>query len=183
MNLFELKILDFIKEHLSCGFLDFLMPLITKLGDAGIFWIAVAVVLLITKKYRKVGAMMGVALVLGLIFGNGVLKNVVGRIRPYDLNENMKDMLLIEALSDKSFPSGHTLASFESAVVLLINDKRLGIPAIVLAALIAFSRLYLYVHYPTDVLASIILGTAFAFLACYIVNKAIKFHLEKKLSK
>ena len=183
MNLFELKILDFIKEHLSCGFLDFLMPLITKLGDAGIFWIAVAVVLLVTKKYRKVGAMIGVALVLGLIFGNGVLKNVVGRIRPYDLNENMKDMLLIEALSDKSFPSGHTLASFESAVVLLINDKRLGIPAIVLAALIAFSRLYLYVHYPTDVLASIILGTAFAFLACYIVNKAIKFHLEKKLSK
>ena len=183
MNLFELKILDFIKEHLSCGFLDFLMPLITKLGDAGIFWIAVAVVLLVTKKYRKVGAMIGVALVLGLIFGNGVLKNVVGRIRPYDLNENMKDMLLIEALSDKSFPSGHTLASFESAVVLLINDKRLGIPAIVLASLIAFSRLYLYVHYPTDVLASIILGTAFAFLACYIVNKAIKFHLEKKLSK
>lgn len=183
MNLFELKILDFIKEHLSCGFLDFLMPLITKLGDAGIFWIAVAAILLITKKYRKVGAMMGVALVLGLIFGNGVLKNVVGRIRPYDLNENMKDMLLIEALSDKSFPSGHTLASFESAVVLLINDKRLGIPAIVLAALIAFSRLYLYVHYPTDVLASIILGTAFAFLACYIVNKAINFHSEKKLSK
>ena len=183
MNLFELKILDFIKEHLSCDFLDFLMPIITKLGDGGVFWISVAVVLLITKKYRKVGAMMGVALVLGLIFGNGVLKNVVGRIRPYDLNENMKDMLLIEALSDKSFPSGHTLASFESAVVLLINDKRLGIPAIVLASLIAFSRLYLYVHYPTDVLASIILGTAFAFLACYIVNKAIKFHLEKKLSK
>lgn len=183
MNLFELKILDFIKEHLSCDFLDFLMPIITKLGDGGVFWISVAVVLLITKKYRKVGAMMGVALVLGLIFGNGVLKNVVGRIRPYDLNENMKDMLLIEALSDKSFPSGHTLASFESAVVLLINDKRLGIPAIVLASLIAFSRLYLYVHYPTDVLASIILGTAFAFLACYIVNKAINFHLEKKLSK
>lgn len=183
MNLFELKILDFLKEHLTCGFLDFLMPLITKLGDGGIFWIIVALILLITKKYRKVGAMMGVALVLGLIFGNGILKNVVGRIRPYDLNPEIKDMLLIEALSDKSFPSGHTLASFESAVVLLINDKRLGIPAIVLASLIAFSRLYLYVHYPTDVLASIILGTAFAFLAKYIVEKAIKIYSQKRLSK
>ena len=173
MNLFELKILDFIKEQLSCGFLDFLMPLITKLGDAGIFWIAVAVILLITKKYRKVGAMMGVALILGLIFGNGVLKNVVGRIRPYDLNEGMKDTLLIEALSDKSFPSGHTLASFEGAVVLLINDKRLGIPAIVIASLIAFSRLYLYVHFPSDVIAGLVIGIACGHISDKIINSRL----------
>ena len=178
MNLFELKILDFIREHLTCGFLDFLMPLITKLGDAGIFWIAVAIVLLITKKYRKVGAMMGVALVLGLIFGNGVLKNVVGRIRPYDLNEGMKEMLLIEALSDKSFPSGHTLACFEGATSVFLYHRKWGLAALALAFTVMLSRLFLLVHYPTDLLAGALLGSLFAFLASLLVK-----YLWKRFAK
>ena len=182
MNALELKILDFIQENLRCSFLDKVLPVITKLGDAGIFWIIVAIVLLFFKKTRKTGIMAGVALILGLVIGNLTLKPLVARIRPYDM-PGVEMELLIERLSDKSFPSGHTLASFEAATVLLINDKRFGIPAIVLASVIAFSRLYLYVHYPTDVLAGIVLGVAIAFASCFIVNKIQKIYCEKRLSK
>lgn len=182
MNEFELKVLDFIQEHLRCSFLDKVLPIITKLGDAGIFWIIVAIVLLLFKKTRKMGIMTGLALLLGLIIGNLTLKPLVARTRPYDM-PSVDIKLLIERLSDKSFPSGHTLASFEAATVLLINDKRLGIPAIVLASVIAFSRLYLYVHYPTDVLGGIVLGILIAFASCFIVNKVQKIYSERRLSK
>lgn len=182
MNEFELNILDFIQEHLRCGFLDKVLPVITKLGDAGIFWIIVAIVLIIFKKTRKMGIMTGLALLLGLLIGNLTLKPLIARVRPYDMPGVNID-LLVERLSDKSFPSGHTLASFEAAVVLLINDKRFGIPAIVLATVIALSRLYLYVHYPTDVLAGIVLGVLIAFASCFIVNKVQKLYSEKRLSK
>ena len=174
MNLFELSILDFIKETFTCKALDVFMPFITKFGDHGIFWIALSVFFLIFKKTRKMGLTMGIALLLGYLTGNIFLKNVVARIRPYDLNESVT--LLVNRLSDFSFPSGHTLASFEAATAMTFYSKRLGIPALVLATLIALSRLYLYVHYPTDVLAGAALGIAIAFFAFFIVKKAeIKF--------
>ena len=182
MNEFELKILDFIQETFRCAFLDWFMPLVTKLGDAGIFWIIVAVILLITKKYRKVGAMMGVALIMGLLVVNCGIKPLVDRVRPYDMPGVNID-LLVDRLHDGSFPSGHTVACFEASVVLMLNDKRLGIPALVIAVLVSLSRLYLYVHYPTDVLTSVVLGTAFAFLAVKIVNKTVESYQNRKLSK
>lgn len=172
MNEFELKILDFIRENLTCPFLDAVMPVITKFGDKGIFWIASAIILMCFKKTRKTGFSVGTALIIGFIIGNLILKNVIGRIRPYDLNSGIE--ILINALSDYSFPSGHTLASFEAATAMLIRDKRLGIPAMILAVLIAFSRLYLYVHYPTDVLAGIILGILIAIFSCKIIDKLYK---------
>ena len=172
MNEFELKILDFIRENLTCPFLDAIMPVITKFGDGGIFWIASAIVLICFKKTRKTGFSVGTALIIGFIIGNLILKNVVGRIRPYDLNSGIE--ILINALSDYSFPSGHTLASFEAATAMLIGDKKLGIPAMILAVLIAFSRLYLYVHYPTDVLAGIILGILIAIFSCKLIDKLYK---------
>lgn len=177
MNNFELGILDFIQQYWGSAFLDFLMPIITALGDGGIFWIALAVILLFFKKTRKTGFTIGAALLIGFIVGNLFLKNVVGRIRPYDLNPNIT--LLVDKLHDYSFPSGHTLASFEAATAIYLRNKKFGIAALILAFLIAFSRLYLYVHYPTDVLASIILGTAIAFLSYFIINKLY----EKKTIK
>ena len=171
---FDLPILDWIAEHLYCAFLDFLMPIITLFGDAGIFWIAVAVVLLLIPKYRKIGWTMGVALMIGLLLCNVTLKPLVARIRPYDYkleHFGTTIQLLVGAQHDFSFPSGHTIASFEAATALLIYNKKMGIPAMILAVLIAFSRLYLYVHYPTDVLVSMVLGTAIAFLACWLVKK------------
>ena len=168
LSLFELNILDFIQNHFRCGFSDVFFSTITKLADSGIFWILLAVVFLFFKKTRKTGLMMGVALLMGLIVGNLTLKPLIGRIRPYDLNPEV--VLLIDKLHDFSFPSGHTLSSFEGATVLMLRDKRFGIPALILASIIALSRMYLYVHYPTDVLAGIILGVTFGCLAVMIVN-------------
>ena len=165
----DFALLDLIADNLRCGFLDLIMPIITFLGDGGWFWIACAVIMLFFKKTRKTGLMMGLALICGLVLCNLTLKPLVARIRPYDLRpiENM----LTEPMHDFSFPSGHTIASFEAAIVLLIRDKRFGIPATVLASVITFSRLYLYVHYPTDVLASVILGSLLAVFSVWAVNK------------
>lgn len=178
---FDLPILEWIQAHLANGFLDFIMPIITIFGDAGIFWIACAAVMLIFPKTRKTGLAMGVALVMGLLVCNICLKPLVARMRPlvYEvevLGKSAADLLhsgqlLVGKPSDFSFPSGHTIASFEAAGVLMLNNKKLGIPALVLAILIAFSRMYLFVHYPTDVLVSVVLGTLFAILANFLVNK------------
>lgn len=174
---FDLPILDWIQEHLQCTFLDKTMPIVTLFGDGGVFWIGIAVLLLFFPKYRKTGFSMGMALVLGLVVCNITLKPLVARIRPYDfqLQEFGREIsLLISAQHDFSFPSGHTIASFEACTVLLLHDKRMGIPATVLAILIAFSRLYLYVHYPTDVLVSLVLGIAFGLLGSFLVNLIYK---------
>ena len=182
---FDLPILEWIQAHLQCGVLDFLMPIITLFGEGGIFWIAWAVVLLFIPKYRKVGWSMGVALILGVLVCNVTLKPLIARPRPYDFQFKQfgkEIQLLIAAQHDFSFPSGHTIASFEASTVLLIHDKRMGIPAVILAVLVTFSRLYLYVHYPTDVIFSFFAGIGFAFLGTFIVRK-IYDHLPAPKSK
>ena len=164
---FDLPILDWIQANLQSGFMDKFMPFITMFGDAGIFWMVCAALLLFFPKTRKTGLGMAIAMVIGLLVCNVTLKPLVARIRPYDLQLQefgITIQLLGERMHDFSFPSGHTIASFEAAVVLLKNSKKMGIPAMILAVLIAFSRLYLYVHYPTDVIASVILGTLFALI-------------------
>ncbi len=181
---FDLPILDWIAANLWCPVLDAVMPVITLLGDAGIFWIALAALFLFFPKYRKTGLSMGAALIMGLVVCNMILKPAVGRIRPYDyqLDVFQKTIpLLIERQHDFSFPSGHTIASFEASVAIAIRHKKLGIAAVILAVLIAFSRMYLYVHYPTDVIASVILGTAFAFLGTFLVNKGYAAWEQRKL--
>ena len=180
---FDLPILDWIAANLWCPVLDVAMPIITLLGDAGIFWIAVSVLFMISKKYRKTGIGMMLALLMGLLVCNIWLKPTVARMRPYDFQMEyfLKEIpLLAGAMHDFSFPSGHTIASFEAAVVIFLNNKKLGIAAMILACLIAFSRLYLYVHYPTDVICSVILGTAFAFLGNFLAGK-IMGKLPEKL--
>ena len=179
---FDLPILDWIAANLWCPFLDVLMPVITLFGDAGIFWIALAVLFIITKKYRKTGIGMMLALMMGLLLCNVWLKPTIARIRPYDfqLEYFSKEIqLLAGGMHDFSFPSGHTIASFEAAVVIVLNNKKLGIPAMILAVLIAFSRLYLYLHYPTDVIFSVILGSALAFLGNYLAQKVMDKLPEK----
>ena len=179
---FDLPILDWIQENLKNAFLDVVMPIITMFGDGGIFWIACAVILLCIPKTRKTGLGMGFALIMGLIVCNVTLKPLVGRIRPYDFQEQLGAVipLLTERMHDYSFPSGHTIASFEAATVLLINNKKLGIPAMILAVLIAFSRLYLYVHYPTDVIFSVFAGILFAFLGNWLAGKVMARFPGKK---
>ncbi|HBK03401.1 MAG TPA: phosphatase PAP2 family protein [Clostridiales bacterium] len=178
---FDLPVLNWIHANLRCPLLDKLMPIITLFGEGGVFWIAWAVILLIIPKTRKIGISMLFALTLGLLVCNVTLKPLIARIRPYELQEQMGVAveLLIARLEDFSFPSGHTIASFEAAVVLLKYSKKMGIPALIIAIAVSFSRLYLHVHYPSDVLASIVLGTAFAFLGCALAN-LIKLPSTKK---
>ena len=176
---FDLPILDWIQANLQSGFMDKFMPFITVFGDAGIFWMIWAAVLVIFPKTRKIGLGMAFAMVMGLIVCNITLKPLVARIRPYDLQAELgvAIKLLCEAQHDFSFPSGHTIASFEAAVVLVKYSKKMGIPAMILAVLISFSRMYLYVHYPTDVIVSVILGTLFA-----LIGDAIAAKVAPKLS-
>ena len=196
---FDFPILEFIRNYLTCDFLDKAMPYITLFGEWGAFWIAIAVIMLCFRSTRKTGWSIGAALVLGLIICNVILKNLIGRDRPfffytvermaaYDLPQ-LKNWVpvtegdikwLVASDLHKSFPSGHTIACFEASTVLLIKDKRMGIPAAIIAFLVAFSRLYLYVHYPTDVIFSIFAGTAFAFLGNYLAGKIMKRLPAKK---
>jgi undecaprenyl-diphosphatase len=177
---FDLPILDWIADNLWCPVLDAVMPVITLLGDAGIFWIAIAVALLFFKKTRRVGVGMGIALLAGLVLCNLTLKPLCQRPRPYDYQLDVFGRLiplLIERQHDFAFPSGHTIASFEAAGVIWLNHKKWGIAALTLACLIAFSRLYLYVHYPTDVLFSVVLGTGLALLGNWLAHRIPDRHL------
>ena len=153
---FDLSILDFIQSHMKCEFLDKVLPTITHLGDAGIFWILLGLVFLVSIKTRRMGLQVFASLILGFILGNLILKNVVARERPYTINTNI--VLLIKEQLDYSFPSGHTLASFNAAITIFFYHKKWGIAALALASVIAFSRMYLYVHFPTDILAGILLA-------------------------
>ena len=181
---FDLPILDWIQANLANPILDKAMPYITMLGDAGIFWMVVAALLAFTKKYRKIGFGMAFAMAMGLLVCNIILKPLVGRIRPYDFQEELgiTIKLLIDKQHDFSFPSGHTIASFEACTVMMLGSRKLGIPATLLAILIAFSRLYLYIHYPTDVIASVILGTLFGVLG-YLLSHKLSFSMKGKFLK
>ena len=150
------SILHWIQNMLVCPFWDFLMPKITMLGDNGVIWLLAAGGLLCTKKYRKQGILLIAGLAVGVLVGNVCLKHLIARPRPCWLDESVR--LLIANPTDCSFPSGHTLSSVIGATILTKTDRRFGYAAIPLAAIIAFSRLYLYVHFPSDVLAAAVLG-------------------------
>ena len=153
---FEFAILDWIQANLRNPIMDLLMPAITTLGNSGLIWIILAGILILMPKYRKVGVAVMAGLVLEVICCNLVLKPLVARVRPCDVNTAVQ--LLVVRPDDFSFPSGHTGASFAAVAALCTSRNRLWMPSLLLAALIAFSRLYLYVHYPTDILAGALLG-------------------------
>jgi undecaprenyl-diphosphatase len=162
VGFFDFSILNYIHDNFQCGFLDTLMPVVSELGNAGLIWIVIAGAFLIGRKNRMAGVAMLCALVLDLFVCNIVLKPLVARIRPFDVNTAVQ--LLIARPTDYSFPSGHTTAAFAATSALYFSRRRLWIPALALAALIAFSRLYLYVHYPTDILAGIVVGIGVGYL-------------------
>ena len=151
------NILLFIQEHIRQPWMDGFWKAVTHLGDAGLFWIGLAVVLLIFKKTRKAGFAALFALGIGALITNVAVKNIVARVRPYEVLPEL--VRIIEKQHDFSFPSGHTCASFAAACALYhALPRRWGIPCLVLAALISFSRLYVGVHYPSDVLAGALIG-------------------------
>lgn len=146
--------------------LDKVMVVISSLGNAGIVWIVICVVFLLLKKYRKDGVLMLSSLLLDLVICNFILKGMVARQRPCWLNETVE--LLVESPVDYSFPSGHTMASFAVAPIIYHMNKKWGIAAYILSALIGFSRMYLYVHFPTDVLGGVIFGLGIAAFVLFV---------------
>lgn len=163
-----MAILDFVQTYLRCDFLDMAMPIITWLGNGGILWIICSLLLTAYPRTRRVGIAMAVSLVLEVLCCNVVLKPFVARVRPCDVNTTVR--LLIPHPEGFSFPSGHTGASFAAAAALFFGKTRMGVPAFIMAALIGFSRIYLYVHYPTDVLAGALLGIMLGWLGNVLVK-------------
>ncbi len=180
MNLFEIGILDKI-QTLRTGFGDVFFPLVTKLGDGGIFWILLTLAMLIVPRTRKLGLTCAVALLIDVALCNGLIKNLVARTRPYVVNPDA--VLLIPKPGEYSFPSGHSAASFSFVGALAFSRCRWWIPAGAVALIVALSRLYLYVHYPTDVLCGALFGLLFGFLAVQIVKKAEDLIKRKRENK
>lgn len=165
---FEFGILNRLHDWLSCDFMDALMTGISSLGNVGAVWIVIAIVMVSLKKYRKSGFVFAAALILGLVFGNLIMKNIISRPRPCELFEGVE--MLITPPTDPSFPSGHTLAAFISAFVLFDVKKIFGVIALISASLMALSRMYLFVHFPTDILG----GIALAFVIYLIVRRFLR---------
>ena len=163
----------FLQDSIRNPILNRIMIFITSLGNGGMIWIAATLLLLIPKKTRKVGIMSGAALLLSLLINNNLIKNIVQRPRPFVTFTDLQ--IIIPTPSEFSFPSGHTSSSFAAAAVFYRHlPKRLGIPSVVLAGLIGFSRLYVGVHYPTDVIAGVVMGILLSYLAEFIINLFLK---------
>ena len=152
-------------QSIRTPFLDKLMAFLSTLGNAGALWIVIGVVLCI------------LAELLSFIVGNLIIKNMVDRLRPCQIDETVS--LIVKIPFDSSFPSGHTLNGITAAVTLMLIDKRMGIPAIVLAVLIAFSRMYNFMHFPTDVLAGALLGVVSAVFMNFLFKRAGKSEMTK----
>ena len=155
--IYKILVIYSIQNNLRCAPLTPVMKLLSTIGNAGIFWIVLTVLLLVFRKTRRTGVYCAAAIVLTFLVVNCAIKPLVARIRPYDLFPEIQ--ILVHAEHDFSFPSGHSANSFCCAWALFRRaPRKYGVAALVLAALIALSRLYVGVHYPTDVLAGVALG-------------------------
>lgn len=166
---FDNAILLYIKNNIHGYLMDKVMVLTTSLGNGGLIWIIIAVLLTLNKKYRKIGFMALGALILSTILGEGIIKHIVQRIRP-SADIPVINLLISKPLS-YSFPSGHATSAFAVVGVLTKYFKKYALGFWILASLIAFSRLYLYVHYPTDVLGGIILGLLCSNVIIYVFSR------------
>ena len=170
MQQMELAVLDWIQSCLRSPFMDQIVPAFTRLSNHGEIWIALAVLLMFWKKTRQTGLSVSCGLLLDLAAVNMTLKPLIGRVRPFAVNTAVQ--LLVEAPHDASFPSGHTAVSFAAVGALYASGSKLWKPASVLAALMALSRLYLYVHWPTDIIGGVVVGWLCGWLGAKIVQKA-----------
>lgn len=155
---------------LSCPLLDLLMPAFSVINDHGFIWLLLGALLLLQKRTRKAGWMMLLSIGLAYIFGNLILKELVMRARPFE--QFNISQLLIAPPDDYSFPSGHTSSSFAAVTILFATKQKSRIVAAVYALLISFSRVYVFVHFPTDVLFGAVLGITCAYITCAMFRRS-----------
>ena len=172
----EIAILDFIQMLLKNPLMDRIMVLITTLGNEGILYYIILVLLLINKKTRKLGVILGVSMLLNHILSNMTLKPLIARTRPFDVNTAVE--IIIKKPSSYSFPSGHTAQAFTTAFAFLFAKSKFAKPMFIFAFIMAFTRLYLYVHYPTDILGGILCGLISSYLGYNLVE--IIYKMKKR---
>lgn len=176
INKFDNYILNFIKKYIHNKYLDILMPIITAMGNLGAVWIIMAVIISLGDNNRPIGYMVILTLIISTILGEGIIKYTVKRVRP--CNKDKDANLLILKPRSYSFPSGHTLSSFAVSEMLSMYYPKYGFVFIGIALLIALSRIYLYVHYPSDILAGIILGILVTKLILIVLQSGYIFQIH-----
>lgn len=182
---FDADILVFIQNYIRNDFLDVVFPFYTTLGEDGIIWIVVGLLLLIPKKTRKCGIMVLAALLVMLVVNNLILKKVIARTRPCytdGIKHLFPGLVEIPKITSYSFPSGHTTSAFSVAFTIFKQHKKLGIIAIVMASIMAFTRLYVFVHFPTDIYGGIIVAVGIAYFV-YRMEKIITPKIQELLKK
>lgn len=167
-------------QELHSPVMDQIMIFITQLGDSGAFWIGIALVCCVMKKHRKMGIQVLVTMLFTFLIGNLILKNLVARPRPCAIDPSIA--LLIPHPSEYSFPSGHSMNGMAAAMAIFFNNKKAGVPAILMACLIAFSRMYHFVHFPTDILGGFCVGFAVAIVVDHVLQRVIP-NLKEKSQK
>ena len=171
----DIALLDAIQEHLRSPVMDTLMLSVTHLGDLAVVWFLAAAVLAASSRRRTYALAVVVAVLLAAAVGTFVLKPLFDRPRPFVAYEFSG--LLVPAPSGASFPSNHSMVSFAAAAALCCLPGKgrgvlaLKVSAVAVACLIAFSRLYLYVHYPSDILAGAVIGIAVGIGSVWLVEK------------
>lgn len=162
-----------VQEHLRADVLTPFMKTITVFGNSGLFWLLLTVLLYIIPKTRRAALASTLAMLFVYLSCNLLVKNVVARTRPYEVIEGLER--LIGPQVDYSFPSGHTAISFGAAVALCFYlDRRLGVGLLALASVIAYSRLYLGVHYPTDIMGGLVFGIVMGILGHLAADRLIE---------
>lgn len=181
INSIDVNIINIIERKIQSPMLDKIMPFISSLGGM-VIWMLIAMVFIFTKKYRKYGIVLIITLAACVLIGDVLIKPIVQRIRPCNTYDELR--MIISRPSSYSFPSGHSMRSFAAAMILFRANKKIGIPAFVLAFLTGFSRAYLYAHYFTDIILGALLGVfcAFCIYKLLIDNEKINKCLEERYS-
>ncbi len=192
---FDWNVFRFVEEHIWNPVLDVIMKIITLSGEEGIIFILFALAFFIigvlkgNEKYKKIGVAVAVSLAFMLVANNLILKEVIARVRPFNFDWtqyswggefNYPD--IVSKPSSWSFPSGHSSSAFAACFAIFFYNKKWGTPALIFAAVMAFSRIYVHVHYCTDVLAGAVVGIIYALIGI-LITKYIYNFLNEKLFK
>lgn len=174
----EINFLKYIIDNIHNDVITSIMSVITASGNNGLIWILIAVIFITFKKTRKIGITMSLSLVIIFITVNVIIKPFIGRARPFEVNTHILNNMLIELPGDSSFPSGHTAAAFAAATAVFCCNRKYGVFLLAPAFLMGLSRLYFAVHFPTDVIGGVIIGTAVG-----IISYKISVNFFKKYKK